>query len=230
MVRPLADQPRAPRRGSTCTIEVVIVRPERRQLAVCVTRAAETARRWELPWDRFAATESLESAAHRVVRAHTSVDATWMEQVGAYADANGNRRHGTVSVAFVAIVPQSASPRTTPEIVWSPVTDVPSLTSRQRTILDDGVRAIRDRMDRAPVAFHLLPEEFTLSELQQAYELLLGRRLHKASFRRALQAAYLVEPIDEWRSEGRGRPAQLFRYAPRRRRATRRSVRFDLLR
>ena len=52
---------------------------------------------------------------------------------------------------------------------------------------------------------------------------------HKASFRRALQAAFLVEPTEEWRSEGRGRPAQLFRYAPRRRRATRRGVRFDLI-
>ena len=64
------------------------------------------------------------------------------------------------------------------------------------------------------------------------YEILLGRRLHKASFRRALQAAYLVEPTDEWRSEGRGRPAQLFTFAPRKRRASqgsRRAVRFDLL-
>ena len=44
-----------------------------------------------------------------------------------------------------------------------------------------------------------------------------------------IQAAFLVEPTDEWRSEGRGRPAQLYRYAPRRRRGTRRSVRFDLI-
>jgi hypothetical protein len=43
-----------------------------------------------------------------------------------------------------------------------------------------------------------------------------------------LQASYLVEPTDEWRSEGRGRPAQLFRYAPRKRRGARRGVRFDL--
>jgi hypothetical protein len=81
----------------------------------------------------------------------------------------------------------------------------------------------------APIAFRMLPVEFTLSELQQVYELLLGRRLHKASFRRALQGAYLVEPTDSWRSEGRGRPAQLFRYAPRKRRGVRRSVRFELL-
>jgi hypothetical protein len=75
----------------------------------------------------------------------------------------------------------------------------------------------------------LLPTTFTLTELQAMYELLLGRRLHKASFRRALQGAWLVEPTEEWRSEGRGRPAQLFRYAPRRRRSARRGVRFELL-
>ena len=96
------------------------------------------------------------------------------------------------------------------------------------TEIVDG-ETIRARLDQAPIAFRLLPPTFTLSELQQTYELLLGRRLHKASFRRALQAAWLVEPTDEWRSEGRGRPAQLFRYAPRRRRNQRRGVRFDLL-
>jgi 8-oxo-dGTP diphosphatase len=74
-----------------------------------------------------------------------------------------------------------------------------------------------------------LPQRFTLSDLQRVYEIMLGRRLHKASFRRALQAATLVEPTDEWRSEGRGRPAQLFRYAPKRRRRVRRGLRFDLV-
>src|SRR6476469_6928022 len=85
-----------------------------------------------------------------------------------------------------------------------------------------------EQVDQSPLAFRLLPPTFTLSDLQGIYELLLGRRLHKASFRRALQASYLVEPTDEWRSEGRGRPAQLFRYAPRKRRGARRGVRFDL--
>jgi 8-oxo-dGTP diphosphatase len=91
------------------------------------------------------------------------------------------------------------------------------------------VAAVRPHIDQSPLAFRLLPASFTLSELQSIYELLLGRPLHKASFRRALQAAFLVEPTDEWRSEGRGRPAQLYRYAPRRRRDSRRSVRFDLI-
>jgi 8-oxo-dGTP diphosphatase len=88
---------------------------------------------------------------------------------------------------------------------------------------------MRASVDHQPIAFRLLPATFTLSELQAVYELLLGRRLHKASFRRALHASSLVEATDELRSEGRGRPAQLFRYAPPRRRRARRGIRFDLL-
>jgi hypothetical protein len=103
------------------------------------------------------------------------------------------------------------------------------MAPRHRAIIDAALAQLRERMDRAPVAFRLLGATFTLSELQAVYELLLGRRLHKASFRRALQAAFLVEPTDEWQSEGRGRPAQLFRYAPHRRRGGRGGVRFELL-
>jgi 8-oxo-dGTP diphosphatase len=88
---------------------------------------------------------------------------------------------------------------------------------------------MQERLDQAPIAFRLLPSTFTLSDLQHMYELLLGKRLHKASFRRALRAAWLVEPTDEWRSEGRGRPAQLFRYVPKKRRRSHRGVRFDFL-
>jgi ADP-ribose pyrophosphatase YjhB (NUDIX family) len=114
-------------------------------------------------------------------------------------------------------------------MTWFPVMALPPVAPRHKAMIETAVAALRDRMDSAPIAFRLLPTTFTLTELQEVYELLLGRRVHKASFRRSLQGAYLVEPTDEWRSEGRGRPAQLFRYAPRKRRGGRRGVRFELL-
>lgn len=113
------------------------------------------------------------------------------------------------------------------QAAWYPVDELPAIAPRQRSIVEAAMQAIRARLDQSPIAFRLLPPTFTLSQLQEIYELLLGRRLHKASFRRALHASWLVEPTDEWRSEGRGRPAQLFRYAPRRRRGSRRGVRFE---
>ncbi len=133
-----------------------------------------------------------------------------------------------MSVAYVGLVPhETAAPRA--GHTWFPMRDLPPLSPRQRAMVESATRAIQGRLDQAPIAFRLLPATFTLSELQQMYELLLGKRLHKASFRRALQAAWLVEPIEEWRSEGRGRPAQLFRYVPKKKRRLPRGVRFDFL-
>jgi len=153
---------------------------------------------------------------------------TWIEQIGAYADGKRHPGDADISVAFLGLVPhETASPR--PGNTWFSVADIPPLSPRQKSMVEGAIRAIQGRLDQAPIAFRLLPPTFTLSELQHLYELLLAKRLHKASFRRALQAASLVEPTDEWRSEGRGRPAQLYRYSPKKRRRAQRGVRFDLL-
>lgn len=130
-------------------------------------------------------------------------------------------------VGYVSVVPAPSPPRAGFE--WVAVAKATAVSPRAAALVASAVAAMRDRLDREPVAFRLLPPTFTLSDLQRVYEVLLERRLHKASFRRTLLAAHLVEPTDAWRSEGRGRPAQLFRYAPRRRRGVQRSVRFELL-
>jgi hypothetical protein len=75
----------------------------------------------------------------------------------------------------------------------------------------------------------MLPPRFSLGDLQAVYEILLGRALHKATFRRALQSAKLVKPTNEWRKSGRGRPARLYRFSPRRRDTRHPPVRFDRL-
>jgi ADP-ribose pyrophosphatase YjhB (NUDIX family) len=140
----------------------------------------------------------------------------WRAQIGAVVEG------ATLSVSYAAIVPAGTPPPR--GYAWHPIPrGGGSATIRAAVVF------LRDRLDRDPVAFRLLPHTFTLSDLQQVYELLLERRLHKASFRRTLLAAHVVEPTDAWRSEGRGRPAQLFRFSPRRRRGVQRAVRFELL-
>lgn len=195
-------------------------------MAILLARSSNDRERWSLPWRFPQAGETLEVAATR-----TTVDAlgeapAWIEQIGAFGDGKRHASEAEISVAFVALVPhETASPRS--GYAWFRITDLPALSPRQRAMVDAAIKAIQTRLDQAPVAFRLLPATFTLSELQQMYELLLGKRLHKASFRRALQAAWLVEATEEWRSEGRGRPAQLYRYLPKKRRRAHRGVRFD---
>jgi 8-oxo-dGTP diphosphatase len=217
-------------RPLTTAADVVLLTPQRRALAVLLLRTADgRARdRWVLPWDACRPDEGPEQAASRIARLVTGLTPTAFEQVGAFGDGKRHPGDAQLSVSFVGLVPMGVTSHTQTEgAEWCGVTELPPLAPRHRTILDAAVEVIRRRVDQSPMAFRLLPNTFTLSDLQGVYELLLGRSLHKASFRRALHGALLVEPTDEWRSEGRGRPAQLYRFAPRRRRGARRGIRFD---
>jgi 8-oxo-dGTP diphosphatase len=215
-------------RTSSFTVDVVLVTATRNELAVLLTRNSNERERWSLPWRPPQTGETFELSATRAAQEALGEAPSWIEQIGAFGDGKRHPGDADVSVAYVGLVPhETASPRA--GYTWFQVADLPPLSPRQRSMVEGATRTIQGRLDQAPIAFRLLPNTFTLSELQQMYELLLGKRLHKASFRRALQAAWLVEPTDEWRSEGRGRPAQLFRYAPKKRRRPHRGVRFDFL-
>lgn len=178
-----------------------------------------------LPHTPLASGEDPDIAAARAARALLGGSPAWIAQ-GATAAADDGRG---LAITYAVLVPTgTAAPA---GHTWQRTSNTSVMVARARRAVASAVALFRDRMDLEPIAFRMLPPTFTLTELQGIYELLLARRLHKASFRRVLQAAYLVQPTDAWRSEGRGRPAQLFRYAPRRgRRAAQRSVRLELLR
>lgn len=217
-----------PTRALGFAIDVVLLTPLDRHLAVLLQRAPEGAlERWTVPWATARGADSaLDEAALRVARAAIPVAPAWLEQMGAFADGRRHPSEVALSVAFIGAVPVGTLSAPGEDAAWFPVSELPPLAPRQRAIATHALTVLRQRVDYTPVAFRLLPGVFTLSDLQRVYEILLGHRLHKASFRRALQAAALVEPTDEWRSDGRGRPAQLFRYAAKTRRSKRRGVRF----
>lgn len=169
-----------------------------------------------LPARALGSSESPDEAAEGLRRSLLGRTSTWQGQVAAV------RTDAALVIAYAVLVPVGTAAPAGHR--WQPVG-----RGGRVPLVRAAVAHLRDRLDREPIAFHLLGPQFTLSDLQQVYELLLERRLHKASFRRTLLSAHLVEPTDAWRSEGRGRPAQLFRFSPRRRRGVQRAVRFELL-
>lgn len=216
------------RRGSShgpVSVDLVLMTCRERHLCVLTeSTGAGKHRDLVLPWDRPARGEKLAAAAARIARRAIGLAPAWIEQAGAFADGTRHPGNTELSVCYVALLPSTGS-----SAMWMNIQPMPGVGERQRRMVVAALGVVRSRLEQAPIAFSLLPREFTLSELQQAYETVLDRRLHKASFRRALQAAFLVDPTGEWRGEGRGRPAQLYRYALRRRRRARRGVRLDLL-
>jgi len=226
--RPSTAVGRAVRR-TALSVDVVLLTPHGRRLTMLLRRSstADTRERWELPWDALRDGETLPAASTRVARAALGTSPALLEQIAAFGEGRRHPGGATVAVAFLGLVPAGVGTVVGGTASWFPIDELPALPPAQRVMVDAALTALRARIDQSPIAFRLLSPTFTLSQLQEVYELLLGRRLHKASFRRALHAAWLVEPTDEWRSEGRGRPAQLYRYAPRKRRARRRGVRFE---
>lgn len=87
-----------------------------------------------------------------------------------------------------------------------------SLWADHRRIAATALSRLRGKLSYRPVVFELLPDQFTLTELQDTVEALAGGLLHKQNFRRMVEGAGLVETTGESRMEGRGRPARLYRF------------------
>ncbi len=86
------------------------------------------------------------------------------------------------------------------------------MVSDHRRILATALGRLRGKLKYRPVVFELMPEAFTLLELQRAVEAISGVRLHKQNFRRMIERPGLVEGLGRQRAETGGRPAELFRY------------------
>jgi 8-oxo-dGTP diphosphatase len=220
---------RATTRQVTCSVDVALFAPRGNELAILLVSpsSARSRSRWSLPSDGIRNDETLDAAAGRIAKDALGIAPPLLEQSRAHGGPRRAAGVTQVGVAYFGLTHDASAARRGG--AWFGISSLPALPARAKEEIDVALSTLRGHIDRLPIAFRLLPATFTLSDLQAVYELLLGRRLHKASFRRSLHAAALVEATDEWRSEGRGRPAQLFRYAPPRRRRQRRGVRFDLL-
>ena len=219
-----------PRAGSklVVSVDVVILSRQSGGLSVLLSRPPRGSERWELPYDIARPGKSLVKSARRTVRGMIGSKASpGLEQTGVF-DSGRHPSESSLSVTFLGLVPGGSGSKAGENARWFKVGSLPSLASRQLAMVSGAADTLRDRLGNAPVAFQLVPRSFTLSDLQAVYEMILEQPLHKASFRRTLDAAGIVKPLKEWRIEGRGRPAQLYRYKPRKRRTRRHGIRFDM--
>lgn len=209
------------------SVDLVLLSPRDGEWYVCTTPSGARAKGGArvLPYSAVsrASSESLLAAAKGLATKSAGSAPRWMTQVGAFADG-AHPSESPLAVAFVGVYADGV---VGDDEGWVRAESV-SLPPRQKALLKATLGMLKHTVEYEPIAFYALPPTFTLRELQQVYELLLERSLHKASFRRSLHAAHLVEPTKAWRVEGRGRPAQLYKYAPKKRRGAVRGVRFEV--
>jgi 8-oxo-dGTP diphosphatase len=171
--------------------------------------------RWGIPGRIIGPQETLESAALRTLEETTGQTEVYLEQLYTYGEPERDPRDRVITVGYFAIAPAcdawvrpggegSASH-------WWSIYALPPLAFDYRQILDYALTRLRYKLEYTAVGFELLPEEFTLTELQTAYEIVLGEELDKRNFRRKILSAGVIEPSGRYRT-GEGRPAKLYRY------------------
>ena len=160
--------------------------------------------------------ESLEEAALRELYEETGVRTVYLEQLYTFGDPARDPRGRVITVAYYALVSSDkltlVAGADAADARWFRVDGVPPLAFDHKGILDYAVERLRNKLEYTTVGFQLLPEKFTLGELQAVYEAILGRKLDKRNFRRKMELLGILKALREWRHTGR-KPAQLFRFA-----------------
>ncbi len=170
---------------------------------------------WAIPGGFVGIDESLEEAALRELEEETGIRDVYLEQLYTFGDPDRDPRGRVITVAYFAVAPASAvHPRAgddAGEARWWSMYNLPPLAFDHADILAYALQRLRYKLEYTAVGFELLPETFTLSELQAAYEVVLGEKLDKRNFRRKILSAGVIEEAGGYRT-GEGRPAKLYRF------------------
>jgi len=131
-----------------------------------------------------------------------------------FGEPDRDPRDRIITVAYFAVVPSADDVLPVEKdgsVLWWSIYDLPPLAFDHDQVLSYALTRLRYKLEYTAVGFELLPTEFSLTELQTAYETVLGEKLDKRNFRRKILGAGVIEPSDRYRA-GDGRPARLYRY------------------
>ena len=139
---------------------------------------------WALPGGFVGIDESAEECARRELQEETGLQGVAVEQFHAFSDVNRDPRERVISIAYYALVKLSEvrGGDDASEAQWFSYDDVPSLAFDHDRILRMALRHLRDRICFEPVGFDLLPDVFTMTELQRLYEAILGVKFDRRNF------------------------------------------------
>lgn len=167
------------------------------------------------------ADKTLDECVLRELREETGLRLAFLEQLYTFGDLGRDPRGRVVTVAYWGIVrPQAvevAPADDAKNLQWFDVDALPGLAFDHAKIIEVAIQRLRSKLRWQPVGVWLLPEQFTLPELQRVYEIILGRQLNSGAFTRKIahhiKRGVLV-PTGQKRKPVAGRPAALYRYDP----------------
>ncbi len=170
---------------------------------------------WALPGGFLDIDEDLEQCAMRELREETGIEGVYLEQLYTFGTPGRDPRERIISVTYFALTrsdslqPKAASDAA--RVAWFPVNDLPELAFDHAQILQLARQRLVAKLHYSTIAFQLLPERFTLSQLQSVYEILLDEPLDKRNFRKTMLARGVLTDTGELARSGSHRPAKTYR-------------------
>ncbi len=204
--------------GLAVTVDVVIFAMRERALHVLLVERGKAPYqgRWAIPGGFVEADETLEQAALRELEEETGVKDVYVEQLYTFGDPGRDPRGRVITVSYFAMLggdgARVVAGDDASDARWFAMDALPELAFDHDRILAYALERLRNKLEYTTAGFSLLPEKFTLTELQRVYEAILGRKLEKRNFRRKMGLLKILQGLREWRKEGLPRPAKLYRF------------------
>lgn len=169
-----------------------------------------------LPGDLVYPNEDVDFAVRRVLKDLTGLTDVFMTQTNTYGQVGRHPIGRVVTVAYYSLVNadkyQPLANSWADHVSWIDLETVPQLAFDHNQIVQDAIIALRERVRTQPIGFELLPEKFTLGEMQLLYEAILGEKYDKANFRKRILSMGLLKDLKEMQTDVPHRPARLFSF------------------
>ena len=170
---------------------------------------------WAFPGGRVENTETTHQTATRILKDQTGVTNVYLEQLKTFDDLERDQLERVISVASFALIGNEVKLKTTEkyaDVKWWPVKKLPELAYDHKQVAKEAVARLKAKIQYTNIVYNLLEEEFTLSELQSMYEMILDEPLDKRNFRKRLLGLGMITPLEKRKFLGASRPAQLFKF------------------
>ncbi len=197
------------------TVDIVILTIKNNALqALLVKRNNEPFKdKWAIPGGYVRMSENLDEAAMRVLKEKTNVDNIYLEQLYTFGDPLRHPISRVITVAYFApIRAEDFDVITTEDLAWHKVFDLPPLAFDHKEIIQYSLKRTRERLEMCPVAYQLLNEKFTLTEMQKAYEMIMEKTLDKRNFRKKVITTEGLRELNEFSKSTSKRPARLYTF------------------
>ncbi|MDH5178302.1 MAG: NUDIX hydrolase [Gammaproteobacteria bacterium] len=204
-----------PHPAVTTDIVIFTIRDNQLKLLL-IMRAGEPFKgKWALPGGFVTMDESLDEGARRELEEETGVSGVYLEQLYTFGAVDRDPRERVITVAYYALIPSDKirlQAATDAEAVgWFSMDALPELAFDHQQIVAMAQQRLAAKLDYSTIAFQFMPEEFTLSELQLVYEIILQEEMDRRNFRKWVLALEQIEETGNERREGAHRPAKLYR-------------------